>query len=418
MRVILSIHINYKEMNIDSLEVFTARDSNSLSKEVLSLTSIKECVVLKTCNRLEVYTALDMDNKEAGKEELKKIFSGAESFRFLEGKGSVEHLMRVSSGMDSMVVGENEILGQVRLAYETARENKYAGNTLHKMFRKAISGGKKVRSGTDISKGAVSVASAAVKMGEELLRGLNRKKVIVIGAGRMGELLTKLLKKCRTEKVFITNRTYEKARKIADIIGGEAVVFSKFKRLLPETDLIFCATSANDYVIKREELEEIYKGNMKEIIMIDMSNPRNLDPKLAYVEGVNLLNIDNLKKISHKNLQKRKNEVKKGEKIIREELELYEKKMSENEAEEILGKVYKECNTLKSKEVERAFRSHEWDSKEKEIISNLTDSIVKKIMCLPTTILKEASRNGDTETLYWAERLYNVEGFGCIQKKE
>lgn len=320
--------VNHKTAPVEIREKFSIQEDKLIYflEKIKSEVSLGECVVLSTCNRAEIYcTTLDLNDtikktkqffSEVGKldiAELEKIFF-YHSIPY-----SVEHLFKVTSGLDSMVIGENEVLGQVKKAYSIAQANKFTSKYLNVLFQNAIGAGKYVRANTGINKGALSLSSVAVDMAERIFGELIGKKVMVIGAGEMSELALKYLQERGVEKVYIANRTISRADELAQKFNGESVGFEDKFVKIREIDIVISSTSAQNYIIHKSDIKTIMPlRKYRPIFFIDLAVPRDIDEEVNKIENVYLYNIDDLQKIVNENIADREQELEKANSIIKE----------------------------------------------------------------------------------------------------
>ncbi|MFQ6089788.1 MAG: glutamyl-tRNA reductase, partial [Candidatus Methanofastidiosia archaeon] len=295
----------------------TKRKKEDLISKLLSHTEISECVVVFTCNRFELYLAGGRE-KEAKNHAiglLKEIFSDVKEYLEIATYfRAITHLFRVSASLESMIIGENQILSQVKEAYEFSRKERATGPILDSIFSRAIKVGKRVRAETKISKGGVSISSSAVELAESLFL-LQDKKIMIVGAGKMAELVGKSLAERGVEAIYVSNRTYERAKKLAKELGGLAIRFDNFLR--EDVDLLITATSAPHAIIHKKDLENLKKN----LAIIDIAMPSDVSPDVLDLENVRYFNIDSLKSIAEENMKRRLKEVEKCERIIAEEVE-------------------------------------------------------------------------------------------------
>jgi len=285
----------------------------------------EEAVLLSTCNRVELYAvsarapeesliALHrflLDHAKVDEPLTKEIYTFAEP-------QSIEHLFRVVSGLDSMVLGETEILGQVKKAYEIALKNRHTGGRLNKVFQRAFNVAKQIRTDTLIQRGSVSVASVAVDLAEKVFDSLKRCTVMVLGAGDTSEKAAKALLSRGAQKLLMANRTFERAEHLAAELGGQAVTFESWPDKALEVDIIVSSTAAQDYVIDRPRLELLMKRRRyRTLLLIDIAVPRDIDPAVNYLEGVFVYNIDDLQAIADDSMQQRREEIKRCEELVR-----------------------------------------------------------------------------------------------------
>lgn len=407
------MHITHKWADINKLELFKTPEADSLLNRLNALEWVKGCILLKTCNRVEVY--LSTNNIYDAETELKNYLSPnggelADFVRILDGKDSVRHLMNVASGIDSMIIGEDQILGQIKEAYDFALEEGTVCNELGNVFRKVINVGKKVRTNTSINNGMVSIGSAAVDLAEKLLKGLSDKTVLVIGAGDTGTLVATALAKRNLKAIFVANRTFDTAEKLAKQLGGEAIDYSKMPEYIHKTDVIISATAAPHIIITKREMVSMLKDRKKDhkLLVIDIANPRDIEEDVKTISMVDLYNIDALKSRCDSALIKRREEIEKVENIINNELELFTLTCQKRNADEILRILYKDTNNIIDVEYEKMLKKIKLDDHEKKVISNLVNSISKKILANPTFALQEASKNDNDELLKNAIKLFKI----------
>ncbi len=313
------VGISHKTAPVEIREKFSFSQQkiievNRLLKEGVVLA---ENLILSTCNRVEIYAAASPGADYVG--GIKNFLSKFHNINLLDfekeiyvykDKEAIEHLFKVSSGLDSMVIGEMEILGQVKKAYQDAKLSRTIGKILHRLFEKAFNTAKKIRTETIIGKGAVSVSSAAVKLSEKILGCLSDKKVLIIGAGAVGEQLVLYLKENGIKSIFVTNRTLEKARDLAAKFSAQAVSFEDFKNSLVEVDIIISSTGAPHSIIRKEDILSLMpKRKQRPLFIIDLAVPRDVEPQVNQVDNVYLYDIDDLQKIVNENVKLRENEL-------------------------------------------------------------------------------------------------------------
>lgn len=283
-----------------------------------------ESVILSTCNRVEIYGFADRNPVQSQE----SIFEFVRSFHqlddarkdhffFHEQKGCLEHLFKVASGLDSMVLGETEILGQVKKAYKTSLDHKYSGRILNRAFQNAFQIAKKIRTETLIQRGSVSVGSVAVDLAVKIFDHLKGKKVMVIGAGDTSEKTARSLLSRGAHSIFVTNRSYDRAVNLAKELEGEAIHFDDWEQHSHAIDIIVSSTSAPHYVIDKAKLEPmIHKRKGRPLLLVDIAVPRDIDPACGDLEGVFSYNIDNLQAIADQSMKLREKEVKKCDVLV------------------------------------------------------------------------------------------------------
>ena len=296
-------------------------------QHLLNFDGIKGGVILSTCNRSEIY--LSTPSRLFSIENFKKFLTDFQridlgdispylySFRNVD---VVKHLFRVSSGLESQLLGENEILGQVKRAYFTAKAVKATDVTIEKIFEQAVKIGGKVRKETNISQGSTSLSSMAIKLAEKEF-DLENKTILLVGVNKINEQIAKYLYERNIQTVIVANRTFEKAVNIAQYLGGKAIHFNQFKKELHLIDIIISTTAAPHLVLKKEEVEASLKKRNREILIIDIAVPRDIDPDIKSLKGVTLYNLDDFNQVIKENLFKKKGEALKAERIIKQAME-------------------------------------------------------------------------------------------------
>ncbi|HYG36411.1 MAG TPA: glutamyl-tRNA reductase [Clostridia bacterium] len=285
-----------------------------------------EAVILSTCNRVEIYAATSLESSKAF-EELQEFLVTCHDYRDpltdeiyrLTEPHSVYHLFKVACGLDSMVLGETEILGQLKKAYDLALQKGHTGSRLNKAFQRAFNVAKQVRTETNIQRGSVSVGSVAVELAEKIFNHLSERDVMVIGAGDTSEKTARALLSRGARSIVVTNRSYDKALALAQDLGGRAVPFEEWSREFANIDIAISSTSAPHYVLDRIKLEPFMKLRKNQpLLLIDIAVPRDIDPEVNFMENVYLYNIDDLQAIAEDYLKQRQVEIGRCEKIIRE----------------------------------------------------------------------------------------------------
>jgi glutamyl-tRNA reductase len=320
------------------------REKVSLSEEKLETAlsqlkkykAIEECLILSTCNRTEIYVAsADCDR---GLDCLRDFISGfmgmpesqiREYFYVLNNRNAISHLFRVASSLDSMIVGETQIFGQVKEAYFKSRQANSLGRTLDNIFEEAIRVGKKVRTQTQIGKGAISTSTAAIELARKIFETLEDKKILIIGAGKIGELTVKNLSSRGVKTVIVANRTLLKARELAQRFCGEAINFDSILDYMRSSDIIISSTSAPHFVITAAEVAKVMRArNNTPLFLIDLGLPRNIEPSVNEIENAYLYNIDDLAQVCDANISFRKSEAKKAQQIVDSCVEAAVKKLN------------------------------------------------------------------------------------------
>jgi glutamyl-tRNA reductase len=359
---------------------------------------INEGVIISTCNRVEVF-AVTRDI-EKGLWQVKKFLSDYHNIP-LEGldehlytytaEDAVKHLFRVCAGLDSMVIGEPQILGQAKDAYGYALQHKTAGVIMNKLFHKAFSVAKRIRTETKIGSSAVSISYAAVELAKKIFGTLQGKSVMLIGAGEMAELAARHLLSNGVQEILIANRTYEKAIEVAKSFNGTPIMFREFTHYLKKVDIIVTSTAAPRFIIHPEQIEEVIKERKnRPMFFIDISVPRNIDPLINNIDNIYLYNVDDLQGVVEANLKERVKEAKEAEAIIHEELGNFHRWVKSLDVVPTIVALKKKLEETRKSEMEKGLSGLN-GLQEKDIlaIDAMTKAIVNKIAHDPVTHLKK-----------------------------
>jgi glutamyl-tRNA reductase len=412
MSEIASMLVTHRKASIDEIERSWHGDVPTLLKWVASQDRVEECAVLKTCNRVEIYIVSQRGEKVLF-DLAKKARVSSRIIDFHDHNESLLHLLRLASGLESMIIGEDQILGQMKELMQMASKAGTTGWMLETAFRKAIAVGKRVRKETSINERSVSVGSAAVDLAEEILGDLKDKSVLVIGAGETGELISRALLARGPVCLAVTNRTLSSAECLAGCLGAEALPFEEMKERLKTADVVISATSAPHYILLKEDIEKAIQGRKSKLLIIDIANPRDVDEAAGELPRVELHNIDSLKNISNENMMQRMEQANRVEEIIAEEMGLLLAKYKRKQAEELLAKLYSQAQEIKDLEVRRAMNKlsarHTLGEIEQKVLADMSHSIVNKLFSEPTKALKRAAEEGDTAVLEAVNHLFHLE---------
>ncbi|MCH6571639.1 MAG: glutamyl-tRNA reductase [Thaumarchaeota archaeon] len=411
-RKIVNAKVTFRNSPIHVLERFTFRDLESAYSEFKEHSGLEECVIVQTCNRVELFGT----GKECNVEKIKKTWASLagleenafkENLELSENKEVFHHLLKLTSGLDSMVIGEEQILGQVKDSITAARERKASGQHLNTLFDRAIHVGTRIRNSTGISKGGVSLGSMAVKLAEENIDDLKSKEILLIGAGEVSTLVAKSLGR-RGYPFFVTSRTIERSKAFSETMGGSPVKFEEVLSSFHKYDVIFVATTAPYFLVTHERILNAIKEKKKGMMILDLSNPRTVDEKVATISGIKLMNIDQIAEMVDKNMRSRIGKVKTVENIISEELPVLEAAMNRLDAEPIVKDVFKNIDSLRVKELKKALQMlNEKDENKIKIIEELTKAVVESIVSQPMNNLRKASEEGNPEILDAASKIFD-----------
>jgi len=407
---ICNLSITHKWASLNDLECARIDNVEDALKVMHAAAGVSECVIVQTCNRIEVY--LNVTNEFDASTFVDRFFPFVppELVGRYEGRESLRHLMRLASGLDSMIVGEDQILGQLKEAVEMARKEDSLGPDLGLALSKAIKAGKRVRTETQINRGSVSVGSAAVDLAERVMGSLENKAILSIGAGELGTLVAVALAERELKAMFFSNRTFRRAQTLAKRLGGTAIRFDKIDDYLCEADLVISATAAPHCILTHDQVSRaMQQRNGRSLVIIDIANPRDVEESVATLDNVDLHNIDDLRKITELNLKKRRAEIGKVVAIINQELNLLERLYKKDRANELIASLYQNAEELRARELEKAhnrLRNEEDLSKYEQILDDLSGSIVNKLLFELTASLREAAANDDYDLVSSAHKLF------------
>ncbi|WP_047150596.1 glutamyl-tRNA reductase [Aneurinibacillus tyrosinisolvens] len=418
---ILAIGLNYRTAPVEIRERFALAEQDKLQAltTLRKTKSILECVIVGTCNRTEIYAVVDQ--LHTGRHFIKAFMAewfGVPREEFIdhiyikENDAAVQHLFRVTCGLDSMVLGETQILGQMKDAFQFAQANEATGTVFNTLFKQAVTLAKRAHSETDINKNAVSTSYAAIELGKKVFGYFNDKTVLILGAGKMSELTAKHLHANGAARVLVANRTYERAVALADRFQGAAVEMEKMKEALALADIVISSTGAEGYVVTKQDVVEVMrKRRNRPLFLIDIAVPRDLDPAINDLDGVYLYDIDDLEGIVEANMRERVREAEKIGMMIGEELVAFKSWLN------TLG-VSPLIHTLREKllahqqEAVRNIQNKcpELTEKEMRMINKQTRSLINQVLHDPIVRLKEmAGKPGAEEALNMFITLFALE---------
>ncbi len=397
---VLLTGINHQTAPVEIRERFsmTPAQMEQAYQQVRNDPALEGVVILNTCNRTELYaTTRDL---ETGQEHLRSFMATISSLPAEQLEeycyqpncyDAIEHLFRVSSGLESMIVGETQVLGQVKEAYLKAQELKGSDGVLNSLFQKAIQVGKKVRTATSIDQHPVSVSYAAVELAKKTLGPLQDKTVLVVGAGEMADLATQYLMVNGVSSVIISNRSYEKAVQMAALFDGRAARLDQLSAELGNADIVISCTAARHYVMRESNCRQaLLDRKGRKIMMIDVAVPRDIDPALNSIEGVFLYDIDDLQGVIDLNMAARRKAAFQANSIIAAELDDFNQWMASLSVVPVISALKKHGEIIKQNELKKAFnRLGKASDREKEIMTAMAHSIVNQLLHYPVVNLKE-----------------------------
>lgn len=383
---------------------FSSTDASGALVRLAALNEVGEVVLLSTCNRTEVYatvTALEPAAQRLAATlaelrglSLEQLQPHLYQYQDME---AVRHLFRVAAGLDSMVLGETQILGQVRDAYRQAVDTGVVGKFMHHLMHQALTAAKRGHTETAISEIPVSVSYAAVELAKKLFHSLQGRTVLCIGAGETAELTVRHLVAAGAQRIVVANRTVERAERLAEQFGGRAVPLEAIPAELPATDIIVSSTGAPGYVLTREHLLTALRGRRgRPIFLFDIAVPRDVDPAVGQLEGAFLYDIDDLQQVVAQNLQERAREARRVERILEEELARFQSWLRAQEVVPTIRQLRDKVEAIRQSELQKALnRLPDLNDRERKIIEAMTVALVNKILNDPTQQLKRMAEGGE-----------------------
>jgi glutamyl-tRNA reductase len=418
---IVVVGLNYRTAPVEIREKFTfaQQELPRALAQLKGTKSILECVIVATCNRTELYAVVDRANL-CGHfiRGFLETWFGIPREQFVkhlytyEDKSAVEHLFRVTCGLDSMVIGETQILGQVKDAFLLAQQKKTTGTFFNNLFKQAVTLAKKAHSETSIGENPVSVSYAAVELGKRIFGSYAGKTVLIVGAGKMSELTVKHLYANGADRVFVLNRTYAKAVELASKFQGIPCPMEEMPKRLAEADIVISSTGAPDYVLTKEQLVPVLqKRKSRPLFMMDIAVPRDLDPQIGELSNVFLYDIDDLEAIVDNHLAERRKEAVKIERMIETELLAFEQWTKTLGVSPVIQALQTKASQIHEETMESLLKKlPELDERELKVIRKLTKSIVNQMLRDPILRIKEmaAERHGE-EALDMFTKIFALE---------
>lgn len=414
----VNIRVTFKNSPIHILEKFAFKDLFNAHQRLLNSSELQECIILQTCNRVEIYGVginPHYDNIINAWSSLINLPADQVKNNVIvnDGEEALKHLVKLTSGLDSLVVGEDQILGQVKRSLEFSRKNGFAGPNLNILFDKTIKIGGRVRTLTGINKGSTSVGSMAVNLAYEYFDDIKEKEILLIGSGEGASLIAKALKQ-RNMKFFVTSRTFDRARSFADTVAGSPIPFeTALEKLNENIDIVFISTIAPYYLLTYDRIANMMKNRNKGLMIFDLSNPRTVEDKIATLNNIKLVNIDQISEIVEKNVGRRRKEIQSAEKIIDDEMITIKEILKRKSSEPAIISIFKNADSIRNKEFKKALslignRVSEEDIK---ILEQFSYALVEGILSTPMNNLRKEFTNNrnENELINLALKLFNYE---------
>ena len=413
--MLVSVGVSHKRASLATLDHLTLRNLENFYADIRSMRGINESVVLQTCNRVEIFLDASPD---LATESILRNWALATRFKLADlqhlvetrvGEAVADHLVRLASGLESMIIGEPQILGQIRAAIAAGQGNTAAGPILSDLFERATSAGARIRADTGIGRGATSIASAAIRLAEQMLGRLEDVHVLLLGTGQIGALVMKALKARGVNRVTIAGRNREKTESFCRTFGGTPIPLHSVKNNIQDSDLVLVATRSTNFLISEETLSQRAEKSSKRLVILDLSNPRNVSPNVAKLDGITLHTIDDLKGIAEQGLALRKDLVKKAEPLVRAAVDKISAQMRRENAEPIISDVYHRAEEIRLEELAKARSKLKLTTEQEEVLEYMSQRIVEKVLNGPAMNLRRAAEKGDTRILTVAGQLFAEE---------
>lgn len=415
--------LSHKTAEVEIREKFALTGFNPVALELVSKDGpVYEALVLSTCNRVEIL-CVGTPEQEQVKGKVLQAWAGfcsadpdllRQHIYHYTDREAVRHLFSVAASLDSMVLGEPQILGQLKDAYRKAVEERSTGVIINRMMHKSFSSAKRTRSETAVSSSAVSISYAAVELARKIFGELDTYKAMLIGAGEMAELAALHLLNQGLKEIMVANRTLERARELAAKFGGQPLCLEDIFEYLPQTDIIISSTGSTSAIIRARDIREVLKKRKhKPMFFIDIAVPRDIDPDVNQLDNVYIYDIDDLQEVVEENLAGRKEEARKAEEIVEQEVDKFEKWLKSLDLSPTIVDLLNKGENIARKEVRKSLRNLPPDTDEKTVqtMEHLAESLVGKLYHEPIVFLKRRAREEGTSEKYidLARKIFNLD---------
>jgi glutamyl-tRNA reductase len=422
---IVVVGISHKTASVEIRERLSfpeAKLPDALAK-MKGLQGVNENLILSTCNRVESYATVK--DAAGGIDRLRNFFvdyheieggSFGECIYCISGKDAVRHIFRVAASLDSMVVGEPQILGQLKDSFDHALANKTTGVVMNRLMKKAISVAKRIRTETKIAESAVSISFAAVELARKIFGDLKGKSVMLAGAGEMAELAARHLVNNGVKTVMVANRTFERAVELAKDFDGVPVQYENLVSEMVNADILIASTGAPHYILTGHDMARVIKERKnRPVFLIDIAVPRNLDPEINKIDNVYLYDIDDLQNVVESNIKDRQKEAELANEIIEEEIETFQTWLRSIDVVPTIVAIREKAEEMRAAELEKTFsKMGELSEKQKKQVEALSQSIVNKLLHHPLIALKKAAGDPEASSNIESARVL----FGVDEKEE
>ncbi|MFB6235814.1 MAG: glutamyl-tRNA reductase [Halopenitus sp.] len=407
--VLTGVSVAHTRASVDEIDAAGGDSVRATVLDLLAREGVEEAFAMSTCNRAEAYVVTDRASEGAAALENFAPDVPDGSIRRMDHEESLEHLMRVAAGLESLVLGEDQIIGQIRDAFETVRETGGIGPVLEDAVTKAIHVGERARNETGINDGVVSLGSAAVRLASRET-DLTDATALVVGAGEMGTLAARALDDTAVGELYVANRTVSHAEHVAGELDTEsaAISLADLVGVVPQVDLLISATGSPEPVVGHGDLTDA-----AETICIDIAQPRDVDPDVEELSGVTLYDIDALESVTRRTRERRESEAQAVEAIIEDEFDRLLESYKRKRADEVISAMYESADSMKSREVDTAISQLEAQggltAEQRETVADMADALVGQLLAAPTKSLREAAGEDDWTTIQTALQLFDPE---------
>jgi glutamyl-tRNA reductase len=417
VRMLFNMGVSYKRASLATLDSLTLRDPLAFYKLLRSIPGIEGAVIVQTCNRVDLFIECRKD--AAVSDKILRSWTSETKFRLETLRSLVDertseevlrYLISLASGLESMLVGETQILGQLKSSLIEARGLAASSPELSKAFEMSLAAGAKIRNETGIGRGTVSLGSAALKLAEETLGPLQQAKVLLLGTGEIGMLLMKTLKARGIHDVTVASRTRQRTESFCRTYGGSPLDIKSALSQLEKFRLVLVATRASNFVLTKESvLPHLDQGGEDKRMILDLSIPRNVSPEIADVKGIVTRTIDDLRDITDQAAFMRKALLREAEPMVEEAIKKISSLLRRNEAEPVVSDLYQRADKIRREELAKTLSKLDLPQQQSELIEKMSQSLVRKILAQPTLNLREAAKKGDTRVLTVAGQIFEGE---------
>ncbi len=415
--MLVNIGVSYKKAPLATLDAVTLRDLPAFYKILKGIRGLRGSVVVQTCNRVDMF--IDVDDDVEVSEKILWNWALETKFKLHElkkltekrtGEKVLEYLVSLASGLESMLVGENQILGQLKSSLTEARGLAASSPTLSKIIEMSLAAGTCIRDQTGIGKGTVSLGSAALKVAEESLGNLDRVKILLLGTGQIGMILMKAFKARGITDVTVASRTHQRTESFSRTFGGKPADIKNVISKLGLFRLVVVATRATGYLLTKEIVAPQLKQDQNQKLMIlDLSIPRNVSPDIEQLKDVAIKTIDDLRDITDQAVSARKTLIKEAEPKVEEAVQKISALLRRDEAEPMVSDLYHKADKIRREELEKALSKLNLPQHQQEVLEKMSLSLVRKLLAQPVVNLREAAKKGDSKLLTVAGQIFEGE---------